>query len=650
MQRNALCLILAGLLAIDLSSNSEATADENTAPSLELSGDARASLETTDSDEYRYTRLRVQAQMNPTENISLTSRIHLSKLSNSESQDDDNFWIDRMFLNWDNIARTPFSFQAGRLPTMEGGGPAYLRLGLDKPQGSFSPFTDFALDGVMLGYMYAQPWPGSISFFYYGPQSNANRQSDNRTLDDTDIAGLSWDIYKKGNRFLNLQSFAVMDLFNVPSNTYFSNPLEFAAWEMSPDTTNNLYLDRMDMGNIYHTSAVFTDKLQKLNYFVAGAWSRPDPKGMDEMGTSLLGSWWDEPKKHNGYNFHVGLRYDLDDYGLKLGTEYNHGSKYWVGFVAPGHNDMYQSKLATRGNVYEIYGIYDLPFGEAVSQFGKAWIRLGYQHYDYKYTGSGSWLGAPQKIEDLQNDPMAAQFYTPIDHMDQVYLTFDVSFGNFKPLADNSNSIKSCDASTNWASGFYATGSIGQTRIDNNDLSTLENLGVSVDDTDTGYSTGIGYEFNKYVAFEGGYADLGEATATYSGAVSGTINGTPFSATGTIRAQAEADGFYFGPILSLPVTDKFSIYAKAGLFIWDVDTSASAAGTLTYGGNVYAGSGEATVSDNGTDAYFGAGIAYDVTQTLSVKTEWTRFQIDSDSDSVVDFVSAGLVFKFGKLL
>jgi hypothetical protein len=154
------------------------------------------------------------------------------------------------------------------------------------------------------------------------------------------------------------------------------------------------------------------------------------------------------------------------------------------------------------------------------------------------------------------------------------------------------------------------------------------------------------------MAFEGGYADLGKATATYSSAISGTINGTPFSATGTINAQAQVDGFYFGPILSLPVTDNFSVYAKAGFFIWDIDTSASATGTLTYGGTIYAGSVEATASDDGTDAYFGAGLAYDITKTLSVKTEWTRFQIDSDSvsDSDVDFISAGLVFKFGKLL
>jgi hypothetical protein len=96
--------------------------------------------------------------------------------------------------------------------------------------------------------------------------------------------------------------------------------------------------------------------------------------------------------------------------------------------MTPGHDDLYASKLATRGSVYEVYGIYDIPGGEAISKLGKAWMRLGYQHYDYKYTGSGFWLGAPQDIDELANDPMSAQFYTPVDSMDQVYLTFEAAF------------------------------------------------------------------------------------------------------------------------------------------------------------------------------------------------------------------------------
>ena len=88
---------------------------------------------------------------------------------------------------------------------------------------------------------------------------------------------------------------------------------------------------------------------------------------------------------------------------------------------------MYTSKLYTRGKVYEIYLIYDLPTGDAVSKYAKTFIRLGYQYYDYDYTYSGMWLGTPVKIEDLQ-DPVTAQFYAPMESVSQFYLTFEAYF------------------------------------------------------------------------------------------------------------------------------------------------------------------------------------------------------------------------------
>ena len=346
--------------------------------------------------------------------------------------------VDRAFVNWNAIGGSPFWFSIGRRPTTDGP-PANLKLGSDERMATPGAVMDYAFDGISVGYAYNSLFgltdaPGRVRVCYgrgfeSGPQTDANR-----TLNDTDFAGVSWDIYKKGNRFLYLQSFGAFNIFNVPDNVKFGNPVEFALWKIDPnqydptDSSKDLLLGRANLGNIYHTSGVYQDKYKDLNFFLAGAWSRTQVDGQtDEMGTSLLGSWWDTPENHSGYNAHVGVRYDIADRDLKLGAEYNHGSKYWIA-MTPGHDDLYVSKLATRGNVYEIYGIYDLPGGEAVSKYGKAWMRLGFQHYDYTYTGSGFWLGAPQKIEDLKNDPMNAQFYTPIDSMNQVYLTFEASF------------------------------------------------------------------------------------------------------------------------------------------------------------------------------------------------------------------------------
>ncbi|MDA8165028.1 MAG: DUF3373 family protein, partial [Desulfobacteraceae bacterium] len=251
-----------------------------------------------------------------------------------------------------------------------------------------------------------------------------------------DFAGVSWDVYQKGKRFFNVQSFAAMNMFNVPDNVTFPNPFELAqgGGDINVQTLpqimsgrGNGILDRTNLGDIYHTSAVYMDKWQNLNYFIAGGWSHTDPRGWDEMGNSLLTSWWGDLTSKDGFSVYVGTRYDLPDYGLKFGLEYNHGSEDWISFT-PGNDDLYASKLATRGNVYEAYTIWDIPGGEAVSKFGKAFIRLGYQYYQYDYTGSGYWLGSPVKLDELTSNPMNAQLYAPTDHASEVYATFEAWF------------------------------------------------------------------------------------------------------------------------------------------------------------------------------------------------------------------------------
>ena len=364
---------------------------------------------------------------------------------------DNKLILDRAFMNWNNIGGSPVWFSAGRRPTTDGP-PAHLRMGQDERMATPVAYMDYPFDGVSLGYAYNNlgnltDAPGRIRFCY-GRGFEAGPQEKNTGLSDVDFAGLSWDVYSKGSRFFNIQSFGAFNIFNVPGDTYFPNPLEKAqavqgiekgTLRYDPTTGHylsttdgstvleNTYLDRMNMGNIFQTAAVYMDKYKNVNYFGTVGWSHTVAKATDEMGISLLNDFWNDLDDKDGYSILIGGRYDIPDTGLKIGLEYNHGSKNWLAF-APGHDDMYSSKVATRGNVYEVYGIYDLPAGEAISKYGKAFIRLGYQHYDYDYTYSGMWLGTPNKVEDIQSDPLMAQFYPVVDSMDQVYLTFEANF------------------------------------------------------------------------------------------------------------------------------------------------------------------------------------------------------------------------------
>lgn len=328
--------------------------------------------------------------------------------------------VDRAYVNWTAIADLPIWLSVGRRPTTDGP-PAHLRQNTER-MATPTNFMDYAFDGATIGAVFDNPFDFmgySKIRFCYGRGFEAGPLEDGNNLDDMDFGGLNWDMINKGDRLLNVQSFMAANIVNIPDGADFDNPLEIATKK------GNGTLDTENLGDIFHTSFVYMDKYASLNYFVAGGWSRTDPDGVDEMGSTLLGSWWEDPGQKDGYIGYVGVRYDLGD-DLKFGLEYNYGTKNWIS-MTPSNDDMTQSKLATRGHVGEVYMIWDLPVGELLSDKCDAFMRLGYQHYEYEYTGSGNWLGAPVDIDEL-DDPLNAQFFAPIDKMDQVYFTMEAYF------------------------------------------------------------------------------------------------------------------------------------------------------------------------------------------------------------------------------
>jgi hypothetical protein len=87
----------------------------------------------------------------------------------------------------------------------------------------------------------------------------------------------------------------------------------------------------------------------------------------------------------------------------------------------------------------------------------------------------------------------------------------------------------------------------------------------------------------KYFGLEAGYVDFGKIEAEVT------------------DAALEGDSAYLTAVGTLPITEKFSAYAKAGLHRWNVDTSLPG---LT-------GSDD----DSGTDPTYGVGAQYRFTTT-----------------------------------
>jgi hypothetical protein len=130
------------------------------------------------------------------------------------------------------------------------------------------------------------------------------------------------------------------------------------------------------------------------------------------------------PTSKTGWAVYAGIRYDLPS-KTKLGFEYNHGSKNWIPF-SPAADDMWTTKVGTRGNVYEPYIIQELDLKPISSHLSKVFFKVGYQYYDFEYTGSNNWVGAPKKISEIK--PTDLMMMTPLKSAHDVYATFEVKF------------------------------------------------------------------------------------------------------------------------------------------------------------------------------------------------------------------------------
>ena len=84
-------------------------------------------------------------------------------------------------------------------------------------------------------------------------------------------------------------------------------------------------------------------------------------------------------------------------------------------------------------------------------------------------------------------------------------------------------------------------------------------------------------------------------------------------------------------VFFIPVTDKFSPFVKAGFQVWDLEA------------DVTSSAGNATLSDDGTDPFFGVGFEATVAEGFKLRAEYELYDFDGDD---VEFLSAGLTIAY----
>jgi len=170
--------------------------------------------------------------------------------------------------------------------------------------------------------------------------------------------------------------------------------------------------------------------------------------------------------------------------------------------------------------------------------------------------------------------------------------------------------------------GWYAGAGVGMTQnsdfVDANDDGSLS--GISDDDTDTSWSVYGGYNFTPHVGVEASYSDHGET------GFSATSDGSGDSwVAGDVATDFEADGVGVAVVGRWPVSDRWTLFARLGVYSWNT--------TETFTENGFVSKDE----NSGTDASYGAGFEYDIGKEDDwvIRGEVGGTQVDDDGDSLV---------------
>ncbi|MDB5810741.1 MAG: OmpA/MotB domain protein [Betaproteobacteria bacterium] len=185
---------------------------------------------------------------------------------------------------------------------------------------------------------------------------------------------------------------------------------------------------------------------------------------------------------------------------------------------------------------------------------------------------------------------------------------------------------------------WYIGAGAGQARADTPNTAAVvvgtpvTSVATSGDSTSTGAKAFLGYQFNKYIAAEGGYFRLGDFTFDATTTPAGTLHGS----------YKNRSGWNLDAVGSLPLfNDKFSLLGRVG-----VQSSKTS--------DLFNGTGAATAltnpspSKNKVSYKYGAGAEYDFTKNIGVRAEWERYRVSDgiNSEVNVNLVSGSLLYRF----
>lgn len=307
-------------------------------------------------------------------------------------------YVERAYIDYkisDNLIAT-----IGRQPSSDGPGMSLIE---NTPRKATYPSLLFNgnADGLVFTYKIPDaPLKNAAVRFAYGKgfqwDSNENGYLANKNnINDLNVYGFfaeaSLPFAKMGENLVVLSAVMGTDFIGNEQQMYDAT---------NPQGSNQNLGDFKHYGIYFENNHAFGTN---LSYFASFGYSDPHSNG--KSTNIILSDGTVVPMallNDTGYAYHLGARYDVAD-KYKFGYEFNHGSKNWFSYTSGATDTL--NKLATRGNVHDLYFTYQLD----MNQF----VRLGYTHINYDYSGSGWHIGTPMKTND---------------DVSRAYMTYNVKF------------------------------------------------------------------------------------------------------------------------------------------------------------------------------------------------------------------------------
>ena len=158
--------------------------------------------------------------------------------------------------------------------------------------------------------------------------------------------------------------------------------------------------------------------------------------------------------------------------------------------------------------------------------------------------------------------------------------------------------------------GLFVGGSVGDSSLNDSDTS------LDFNSSETGYKIFAGFTFVKFFALEAAYVEFGSAEDEV--------------APGT-DAKIDPTGWDVYVVGKLPLGKHFDLFAKAGVIVWDAESS-------------FSGAINGSSDENGNDLCYGAGFSIIFAKHFAIRAEYERFDI-ADVDKL-EMTSVGAEFRF----